>query len=125
LTKEQALALAKARRRKAESSAVSVPNRPAQATPLARELRTQPERAQYTREMAAQAFGDRPRSDEYLQAGLFGTTPLRPSQLPSSPDFVQPDWRQSEPGLQPAFMPEALAGLGLSLIHISEPTRPY
>jgi len=114
LTKEQALALAKARRRKAESSAVSVPNRPAQATPLARELRTQPERAQYTREMAAQAFGDRPRSDEYLQAGLFGTTPLRPSQLPSSPDFVQPDWRQSEPGLQPAFMPEALAGLGIA-----------
>jgi len=112
LNKEQAIALARARRRKAEATQASVPpvtrGTPAQPTPVARELATQPvgARQQYSREMAAQAFGDRPTSDEYLQAGLFGTTPLRPSQLQG-----QVDLRQSEPGLSPAFTPELLTGL--------------
>ena len=87
MTKEQAIALAKARRRRAEASAPAQ-RAPVQPTAVARELAAQPQsaRARYTQEMAAKAFGDRPGSGEYLQAGLFGTTPLRPSQLAGNID---------------------------------------
>ena len=82
---------------------------PVQQTPVNRELMqaSQPERARMTQEMTAQAFGDRPPADEYLIAGLFGTEPLRPSQLAG-----QTDLRQQEPGLSPAFMPELVTGIG-------------
>jgi hypothetical protein len=77
-------------------------------TPVAQELLMQPQgaRQQYAKEMAAQAFGDRPTSGEYLQAGLFGTRPMRPSELQGG------DWRQQEPGLEPAFMPDIIGGIG-------------